>query len=278
MEGLSESLSPCSDAGHFLKLHCITNFFPNWKKDNSFQNDVIWCYFVLARCASVLTQRIEKDIAFGCCLIGRLPVSRLMWHSLNASAYMWSELQQEPLMTKWLGVSKRPTNRPVLSQRHCLVSSASSNHVWWCGQLHAGRLFWFQPVWHICCLSDCVVPVWELCSTGANALLILPSVLTNRVRALTKTGQHGTHGQQALWDTWICTCVAGDMNYHRSADVWRTGFGMLVLDVKRTLYLLINLVWNHGHQKVWILATLLAFVPSWYTVSEKKTNMISIPN
>lgn len=51
----------------------------------------------------------------------------------ECSAYMWSELQQAPQMTKWLGVSKQPTNRPVLSQtgsweqqRSCLVSSASS--------------------------------------------------------------------------------------------------------------------------------------------------------
>lgn len=29
---------------------------------------------------------------------------------------------------------------------------------------HAGQLFWFQPVWHICCLSRCVVAVWELSS------------------------------------------------------------------------------------------------------------------
>lgn len=29
---------------------------------------------------------------------------------------------------------------------------------------HAGQLFWFQPVWHICCLSHCVVAVWELSS------------------------------------------------------------------------------------------------------------------
>lgn len=162
----------------------------------------------------MLTQCTEKDIAFGCCLIGRLPVSWLIWHSLNASAYMWSELQQAPLMTKWLGVSKQPTNRPVLSQRRCLVSSASSNHVWWCGQLHAGRLFWFQPVWHICCLSNCVVPVWELSSTGANTLLILLSAFANRVRAY-KIGQHGTHdvqGQEALWDT-MWTCVAGVISH-----------------------------------------------------------------
>lgn len=50
----------------------------------------------------------------------------------ECSVYMWSELQQAQ-MTKWLGVSKQPTNRPVLSQtgsweqqRRCLVSSASS--------------------------------------------------------------------------------------------------------------------------------------------------------
>lgn len=192
--GPSETLIPVSLFWCWALLKTTLHYQllskPKKRQYNSFQNDVIWCYFVLACCAFVLTQCIEKDIAFGCCLIGSLPVSRLTWRSLNASVYMWSELQQAPLMTKWLGVSKQPTNRPVLSQtgsweqqRRCLVSSASGNHVWWCAQLHAGRLFWFQPVWHICCLSRCVVPVWELSATGAKAPLILLSVFTNRARA-----------------------------------------------------------------------------------------------
>lgn len=69
----------------------------------------------------------------------------------------------------------------LICQQHSLPHH--SNHVWWCAQLHAGRLFWFQPVWHICCLSRCVVPACEPSATGANAPLVLLSVFTNRARA-----------------------------------------------------------------------------------------------
>lgn len=48
---------------------------------------------------------------------------------------------------------------------------------------HAGRLFWFQPVWHICCLSRCVVPVCKLSPTQANVFLIHLSLFTNRACA-----------------------------------------------------------------------------------------------
>lgn len=51
----------------------------------------------------------------------------------ECSGCMWSALHWAPQMTKWLGVSKQPTNGPVLfqtesweQQRRCLVSSASS--------------------------------------------------------------------------------------------------------------------------------------------------------
>lgn len=237
------------------KVHCYQLLSKLKKKRhrNSSQNDVIWCYFVLACCAFVLTQCIEKDIAFGCCLIGSLPVSRLMWRSLNASVYMWSELRRAPLMTKWLGVSKQPTNRPVLSstgsweqQRRCLVSS-HLNHIWWCAQLRAGRLFWFQPVWHICCLSRCIVPIWELGATGANAPLILLSVCTNRACAYKQASMvHIMWKVRRPCETLCAPAWLVSRALSCSANVWRVGCWIGVLHDKRMHYLLINLVWNRS--------------------------------
>lgn len=115
----------------------------------------------------------------------------------ECGAYMWSELQRAPPDDKVTrGVKAAYKQACPLPDRKlgaaealpCLICQQRSlphhsNRVWWCAQLHAGRLFWFQPVWHICCLSRCVVPVCELSATGANAPLVLLSVFTNRARA-----------------------------------------------------------------------------------------------
>lgn len=160
----------------------------------SIQDDVIWCYFVLANCAFVLTQCIEKDIPFGCCVIGSLPVTQLIWRSLSAMCTCDQSSSERP---RWqsdyecqssLQTGLSSSRQEAGSSRGAALShlpaalAASpphhSNRVWWCAQLHAGRLFWFQPVWHICCLSCCVAPVCELSATGANVFLIPLSVFT----------------------------------------------------------------------------------------------------
>lgn len=116
-------------------------------------NDVIlfWHTFVLP-------PHMEKDIPSGCCLVGCLPVTRLMWHPLNTMC-VCDHSCSEHMDDKVTGVSKQPPHRPVLSQtegweqqRRCLVSSASSaryvpasshKHVWWWEQARVGRLIWF---------------------------------------------------------------------------------------------------------------------------------------
>lgn len=93
-----------------------------------------------------------------------------------------------------------------------------SSHVWWCAQLRAGRLFWFQPVWHICCLSRCVVPVCRA-ERDRGKCGSHPSVRVYKQGSRLQTGRHGPHhakGQEALWDT-TCTCAAG-VTSHQS---WR---------------------------------------------------------
>lgn len=226
----------------------------NKRQHKSIQNDVIWCYFVLAHWAFVLTQCIEKDIPFGCCLIGSLPVTQLMWRSLNAvctcdqsgskhpddkvprsvkAAYK----QACPLADRKLGAAEALPC--LICQQRSLCSLPSpphhSSHVWWRARLHAGRLFWFQPVWHICCLSRCVVRLSaRLSATGANVLLILLSVFTNRGSRL-QTGQHGTHrveGQEALRDI-TCTCAAG-VTSHQSCSKC-AGWRVWVLRIKRCI-------------------------------------------
>lgn len=128
---------------------------------------------------------------------------------------MWSELQRAPQMTKWLGVSKQPTNRPVLSQtgsweqqRRCLVSSASSIII----------TATMSPCWTAVLISACVTHLLLVtlrcaclraeCDRGK--CISHPSVRVYKQGSRLQTGQHGTcHvvGQEALWDA-LCTCAA----------------------------------------------------------------------
>lgn len=148
------------------------------------------------------------------------------------SVHMWSELQQAPRMTKWLGVSKQPTNRPVLfqtgsweQQRRCLVSSASTRCLAASSQ---------QP-----CLMVCATPCWTavLISACVTHLLLVTlccaclrakrdpgkcashsSVRVYKQALRLQTGQHGRHGvegQEALLDT-KSTCAAGATSHQSS--------------------------------------------------------------
>lgn len=133
------------------KLHSITNFFPNWLKTTLQLSE--WCHMMLF-CLSALCICTHTAYWKGHCpwlLSHWEPTCQLAdmtlfecvcVHMIRAAA--------STTYDKVTRVSKQPTNRPVLSQtgsweqqRRCLVSSASSNHVWWCAQLYSGRLFWF---------------------------------------------------------------------------------------------------------------------------------------
>lgn len=66
-------------------------------------------------------------------------------------------------MTKWLGVSKQPTNRPVLfqtgsweQQRHCLVSSASSTRCLPASSQQPCLMVCAAPCWTAVLISACV--------------------------------------------------------------------------------------------------------------------------
>lgn len=115
----------------------------------------------------------------------------------ECSVYMWSELQQAPKMTKWLGVSKQPTNRPVLlqtgsweQQRRCLVSSASSARCLPASSQQPCLMVCTTPCWTAVLISVCdtsvachvVLSVCELSAMRANVLLIPLFVFTNRAR------------------------------------------------------------------------------------------------
>lgn len=164
----------------------------------------------------------------------------------ECSVYMWSELQRAPQMTKWLEVSKQPTNRLSSSRQEAGSSRGAalshlpaalaaspphhSNHVWWCAQLHAGRLFWFQPVWHICCLSRCVVPVCEPSATGANVLLILPSVFANRAHAYKQASMvHIVRKVRRPYKTLRAPVPLVSQAINPAANVWCVGRRMWVL-------------------------------------------------
>lgn len=194
----------CSRAA--LKNTFWVKFLSKLQKDNirAFKNVVIWCYFVSALCAFVLTQCIEKDIPSGCCLIGSLPVTWLIWRSLNAVCTYDQSRSEHPHMTKWLECQSGPqtglsfsrqeagsSRGAALSHLPAALAASLPHHwerVWWCAQVHAGRLIWFHPLWHICCLSCCVVPVCEPSTTGANVPLMLPFMFTNRPLAYKLAG------------------------------------------------------------------------------------------
>lgn len=162
------------------------------RQQKSVQTVAVWCYFVSALCA----KSIEEDIPSGCCLIGSLPVTRLMWRPLNALCTYDQSRSQHPHMTKWFECQRGPqtglsfprqeagSSRGAGLSQLPAVLAASLPHrhkrVWWCARVRAGRLIWSQPPWHICCLSCCVVPVCEPSTTGANVLLMLPFMFTNR--------------------------------------------------------------------------------------------------
>lgn len=81
----------------------------------------------------------------------------------ECNVYMWSELQRAPQMTKWLGVSKQPTNRPVLfqtgsweQQRRCLVSSASSARCLPASSQQPCLMVCTTPCWTAVLISACV--------------------------------------------------------------------------------------------------------------------------
>lgn len=103
-------------------------------------------------------------------------------------------------MTNWLGVSRQPTNRPVLfqtgsweQQRHCLVSSASSTRCLPASSQQPCLMVCATPRWTAVLISACVThlllvtlrrgPVWELSVTGANVFPIPPFLFTNRAHA-----------------------------------------------------------------------------------------------
>ena len=151
---------------------------------------------------------LKRTSPFGCCLFGSLPVTQLIWHSLNATCTCDQSSSERPTWQSdcecqsslQTGLSSRrqeagSSRGAALSHLPAALAASlphHSNHVWWCAQLQAGRLFWFQPVWHICCVSCCVVPVCELSATGARVLRIS---FVHVYRACTyKQAGHGTHG------------------------------------------------------------------------------------
>lgn len=111
-----------------------------------------------------------------------------------------------------------------------------SSHVWWCAPLRAGRLFWFQPVWHICCLSRCVVPVCGLRATGANAALILLSVFTNRARAYKPASMvHIMRKVRRPYETLHAPVLQVPQAINPDASVWCVGCRVWVLGIKRCI-------------------------------------------
>lgn len=129
-------------------------------------------------------------------------------------------------MTKWLGVSKQPTNRPVLfhrgsweQQRRCLVSSASSVRCLPASSQQPLLMVRTTPCWTAVLISACVTHLLlvTLCCACLRAerdrgkCAPRPSVCVYKQGSRLQTGQHGTHhveGQEAIRDT-TCTCAAG---------------------------------------------------------------------
>lgn len=242
----------CDCSPRRWKTHGITNFFPNWKKrqHKSSHNDVMWCYFVLARGAFGLTQCIEKDNRLR--LLSRWePTCHTADMTLfECGVYMWSELQRAPRVTKWLGVSKQPTNRPVLSQtgsweqqRRCLVSSASSALCLVTAAMSDGvhnsvldgcfdfSLCDTSVACHVAlCLSA------GLSATGANAALILLSVFTNRARAYKPAGMVLIMRKvRRPYETLRAPVQPVSQAISPDASVWRVGCGVWVLRIKRCI-------------------------------------------
>lgn len=138
-------------------------------------------------------------------------------------------------MTKWLGVSKQPTNSPVLSQtgsweqqRHCLVSSASSARCLSASSEQPCLMVCTAPCWtavlisacvtHLLLVTLCCACLWAERDRGKCASH--PSVRVYKQDSRSQTGQHGAHsvgGQEALWDT-TCTC-AGAVSSHQSSKL-----------------------------------------------------------
>lgn len=239
-----------------LKNDSVTNFFPNWKKKEnikSIQNDVMWCYFVSAHCAFVLTQRIEKDIPFGCCLIGSLPVTRLIWRSLNAActcdqsgskhpddkvtrSVKAAYKQACPLPDRKLGAAEA---LPCLicQQRSLpprLITAAMSDGV------HNSALdgcfdFSLCDTSVACHVALCLSASWarpgQMCSSS------FCPVFTNR-GSRPQTSQHGTHhveGQEAVGDTTCTPVQLVSQSISPAANARRVGCGMWVLCIKRCI-------------------------------------------
>lgn len=120
----------------------------------------------------------------------------------------------------------------------CLICQQHhhSDHVWWCAQLHVGRLFWFQLVWHICCLSRCVVPVCELSATGANVSPILLSVFTNRARAYKQASMlHVMWWVRRPYETLRAPVQLVSPAINPTKNVWCAGCRMCVLCIRKCI-------------------------------------------
>jgi len=152
--------------------HCVANCFPNWRKKTL--TDVTWCYFVL--CVCTLTE-YWKGHPFWLLSHWEPTCHAADMTLFECSVYMWSELQRAPQMTKWLRVSKQPTNRPVLfqtgsweQQRRCLVSSASSTRCLPASSQQTCLMVCTSPCWMADLISACVTHL--LLVTSCRALSV----------------------------------------------------------------------------------------------------------
>lgn len=113
LRGVDMCHHKCLSAISRTKTHTTLLSSLQRREHMSIQNDVIWCYFVLAHC--VCAHKVYWKGHPLWLLSHWEPTCHTADMTLfECDVYMWSELQWAPQMTKWLGVPKQPTNRPVL--------------------------------------------------------------------------------------------------------------------------------------------------------------------